>query len=82
MIRNDFDEKWQKTLRSIKPGDNKLWTLSKSMMNKGPRKIDMLLVDGETITNDADIAEALAWLISSGKITQSQSTAEAVRMTK
>lgn len=60
MIRKDFNRRWSKTLRSIKPGDNKLWTLSKNMMNKGSSKIEMLKVNDQTITKDTDIAEALA----------------------
>lgn len=60
MIRNDFNKKWSKTLSSIKPGDNKLWTLSKKMMNKNDKKIEMLKVSDQIITKDSDIAEALA----------------------
>ncbi|KAG4068987.1 hypothetical protein HA402_005648 [Bradysia odoriphaga] len=60
MIRNDFNQKWTKTLRSITPGDNKLWTLSKKMMNKNDKKNRNAESKRKIITQDCHIAEALA----------------------
>lgn len=60
MVRNDFNKKWSKTLSAIKPGDNKLWSLSKKMMNRNDKKIEMLKISDKIITKDSDIAEALA----------------------
>lgn len=42
LIRNDFNKRWNNTLKSVKPGDNKLQTLSKKMLNKNSNDIEVL----------------------------------------
>lgn len=60
MVRKDFNIRWNKTLSNVKPGDSKLWNLSKKMMNNASNKIEALKVNDQTVTTDGKIAEALA----------------------
>ena len=60
MVREDFNVIWDKTLQTVKTGDKKLWNLTKNMMNKGTNKVEMLKINGNVVTADEKIAEALA----------------------
>lgn len=59
-VSHDFNRKWNKSLQSLNPGDNKLWTLTRKMMNKGGRQIEILVNGSQTITSDEQISESLA----------------------
>lgn len=60
MVTKDLNDKWNETVRSIKPGDKKVWSLAKKIMNKNSKSVELLKVDDRYITSDDEIAEALA----------------------
>lgn len=59
-IKQDFNKKWDCALKSAKPGDSKLWSLSKKMMKAPKNRIEMLNDNGRISTSDEEIAESLA----------------------
>ncbi len=60
LIRRDFNKKWNDTLKTIKPGDNRLWTLTKKMMSTNRNRIEILTDGDQLSTSDQQIAETLA----------------------
>lgn len=59
-VDKDFNNTWSNAIRSLKPGDPKIWSVAKKMTNKSPNRIDLLKVNNECITSDEEIAETLA----------------------
>lgn len=59
MVSSDYNEDWNKPLRQLKPGDKKIWSVTKKMMNKNPNQIDFLRIDDRYITSASDISTAL-----------------------
>lgn len=60
MVYFDYNENWNAPLRRLKPGDKKVWSLTKKMMNKNPNQIDFLQVGNQFITSPVDVSSALA----------------------
>lgn len=60
MVSTDYNNDWNKPLSQLKPGDKKIWSVTKKMMNKSPNQIDILRVDDRYITSALDVSSALA----------------------
>lgn len=52
MVTIDYNEKWDNAVRSIQPGDKKVWALANKMMNKNSKTIGMLKVNDKYVTSD------------------------------
>ena len=60
MITKDHNDRWNKAVQSIRPGDKKVWSLAKKMMGKNTKSVELLKSGDRYITSDDGIADELA----------------------